>query len=244
LINSVLKTMCGFSVGLVSSVAALSAAHAGVITVVIDNFDGTSLAAPGASVINVIENPLSAPIVAAPSGGEFFIDLGPKVLGEVRLNYGSVALPFGYTSAKITYNVPFSALGTDPLTGAGGSNEIGLIGGTAGLFGFLPNASNGQPGGSSGSSGFTGGNITLLFRTANTRAWDLSIDNLTLTITCDSLATDIKYDVTGTAAKPVSGLDAYSKAIPSSCIKSSVPLPASASLMVLGLLGFALSRKR
>jgi hypothetical protein len=239
---SVSKAIRAFAVLVVSNVAYLGVAQAGVITVVIDNFDGTVLASPGSATATLISNPDARipPITVGPTGGKFAIDLATNVAGEVTLNYGLVPLPTGYSSAKISYLVTFSNIGNDAAAanGFGGANTISVSGAAANSFMALPNAGN--PNGVIGTSDFAGGSLTLLFKTPGTRSWDLSIDNLELKIQCNGAA-DVTYGVTGTGAAPVSGLSAYLTNGAKSC--GTVPLPNGLALVAIGLFGLALRRK-
>jgi hypothetical protein len=241
-LHSVSKAMLASAVFAATSVGSSGLAHAGVITVVIDNFNGAALASPGATTVNVLSNPdARAPaITIGPSAGKFAIDLATNVAGEVTLSYGLVPLPTGYTSASVSYLVAFSNIGNDPTTvsGVGGPNTISVSGSGASNYLSLPNAAN--PNGVIGSSGFAGGSLGLVFKANGTRSWDLSIDNLELRIDCDGAA-EVTYGVKGTNAAPVSGLADYLSLGPKSCGK--VPVPSSAALFAIGLVGLALRRK-
>jgi hypothetical protein len=236
------KAVGAIAISLVSSAMIGTAANAGVITVVIDNFDGAALATPGTVNTTVLSNPDSRvpPITVGPTGGKFAIDLATNVAGEVMLSYGSVPLPAGYSSARISYIVTFSNLGNDSSTvlGVGGPNTISILGGATNSYLALP--TSGSPNGVIDSLAFAGGKLDLMFRTSGARSWDLSIDSLELKVQCNGVA-DVTYGVTGTTAAPVSGLAAYLKAVPASC--GTVPVPASAALLAFGLLGFAFRRK-
>jgi hypothetical protein len=225
-----------------TSFACVGIAHAGLITVVIDNFNSPSLASPGVVSTTLLGNPdaRNPAFTVGTSGGKFAIDLSTNVSAEVSLSYGSVPLPTGFTSADVSYVVTFSNLGNHSLAanGVGGPNTITVSSAAANSYFALPNAAN--PDGVVGSSAFGGGNLTLLFKTPSTRSWDLSIDSLELRINCAGVA-DATYDVKSTPAGPVSGLVAYIASGPTSCAK--VPVPASSALVVLGLLGLALRRK-
>jgi hypothetical protein len=217
-------------------------ATAGVITVVIDNFDSAALASPGLINTTVLSNPEARvpQITVGPTGGKFAIDLATNVAGDVVLRYGNVPLPTGYGSAQVSYVVTFSNLGNDAssVSGVAGPNTISVSGGAPSNYSALPNLGN--PNGVIGSTSFAGGNLELLFKSANARSWDLSIDNLELKVQCDGVA-DVTYGVTGTNAAPVSGLAAYLTGAPKTC--GSVPIPTSAALLVFGLMGFAFRRK-
>ncbi len=242
MLHSVSKAIRATAVFAATSVGSLGLAHAGVITVVIDNFNGSALASPGLTVVNVLTNPdARAPaITAGPSGGKYAIDLATNVAGEITLGYGVVPLPTGYTSASVSYLVAFSNIGNDPTTvsGVGGPNTISVSGAASSNYLSLPNAVN--PNGIVGSTGFAGGTLALVFKAAGTRSWDLSIDNLELRIDCDGAA-EVTYGVKGTSAAPVSGLADYLSLGPKSCGR--VPVPASAALFAIGLVGLALRRK-
>ncbi len=217
-------------------------AQAGVITIVLDDFNGSALATPGVSGITVLGNPdgRTPPITATPSAGVFAIDLGTNVSGSVSLTYGTVNLPDFATQGKVSYRVTFSNIGNDPSTvsGVAGNNTVTVSGGVPNTFPSLPNLV--FPTGVTADSLFTGGLLQVVFASAGSRSWDMSIDQLELSFQCANLA-DQRYDVTGSPSAPVSGLSAYLNGAPTSC---QVPIPSSAFLLAAGLLPLALLRRR
>ena len=218
-----------------------TSAQAGVIRVIVDNFNGTALASPGTQTVTLLGNPDNrAPAFTVnTTGGTYGIDLGGNVSADVLLSYGNVSLPTGAT-ARLSYIVTFSNVGTNPASanGVGNQTTISVSGGAPTSYGNLPTLVD--PNGITTTVDFFGGPLNLLFKAVATRAWDLSIDSLELSITC-AAAGNATYDVTGTSAAPISGLVGYATSAPRSC---AVPVASSAWLLLggafsaFGLAGF------
>lgn len=222
------------------ALAPVSSAQAGVITVVIDNFDAATLASPGLSSLTVLSNPYGATSSAGTSAGTFVVDLGAGVTASVGLSYGNVPLPANVGWATLSYKVPYSNLGNLPVGSSASDENLITVSGTTTAFPRLPSVTS--PTGVTVSVPFVAGGLNFVFSTASSSAWDMIIDQVQLQIQCDAVA-DVTYGVAGTSTAPVSGLVAYLAAAPKNCA-GKVPVPASAALILAGLAGLAIRRAR
>ncbi len=220
---------------LVSAVAvalASQAASAGVIQVMVDDFNGvgpitsasptsTGLAAGGSFSFLTAANDGGA--VAIPSAGltssvndggsgRFAVNAADGYTYTARLTYTpGLTLAAGAT-ATLAYTVVTSDLGGGSITPGG----IVPAGGAA----FLPS--------------YTGGNIVLNFASNATKSWDFSLDMLQINVTCAN-----ENSTTG----PISIAD-YNRLYGQKTSCANVPVPGSLALLGLGGIAAGLVSRR
>lgn len=219
---------------LVSAVAvalASQAASAGVIQVLVDDFNGlgpitsnsptsTGLAAGGTFAFLTANNGAAVAIPSAGltssvndgGSGRFAVNAANEYTYTASLTYTpGLTLAAGAT-ATLQYNVVTSDLGGGSITPGG----VVPAGGAA----FLPS--------------YTGGNIVLNFASNATKSWDFSLDLLQINVTCANEAS-----TTGTIS-----IADYNRLYGSKTSCANVPVPGSLALLGLGGIAAGLVSRR
>jgi hypothetical protein len=219
---------------LVSAVAvalASQAASAGVIQVMVDDFNGVGpitsnsptsagLAAGGTFEFLSANNGAAVAIPSAGltssvndgGSGRFSVNAADGYTYTARLTYTPGLTLAGDATATLQYNVVTSDLGGGTITPGG----VVPAGGAA----FLPS--------------YTGGNIVLNFASNATKSWDFSLDMLQINVTC--------ANETSTTS-PISIAD-YNRLYGQKTSCANVPVPGSLALLGLGGIAAGLVSRR
>jgi hypothetical protein len=235
----------------VATAAFVPTTFAGLITIEVDNFNGSALSSPLVANSTLYANPngLSNPIFTGVSNGSFAVVMGAGVTGQARLSFSGLTLPQNYSSARILYDITFNNLGLSPQTLSGNGVEnlivanrdvslpVGAVGSSQSLvwalFGNTLSFLDFQSVDSFGRNGSGAINPNVV------NGWAVSIDNLRVQFVCPGV-TNRTFAVSGTN----SGSVAYNSSDLKSCpLFVEVPSPSSALLLLSGLFGVVGARR-
>jgi hypothetical protein len=203
-------------------VGAAQAASAGVITVIVDDFNsgsgGTFVATPAGSVTGTVFS-------VGAGNNVFTVSANAIVGGGATLSYTpGVTLPANAGVASLSYDMVFSNLGNpnsilNQVTANGTSTNYGYVGGPSG-----------NPTITTAVAYTSGANIVLNFVDNRALSWDLAIDNIKVSFNCNAVA-DTTYN----------SISAY---VTGSSSLRCVPEPGSMALLGLGGIAAAFAARR
>lgn len=214
-------------------VGAVQAASAGVITVIVDDFNTAGVrpfvASNGSLTFGVVDSTTGVGFVGNNANGVFSVNAGSFIGGSGTLTYTpGVVLPANALGATLNYSMVFSNLGNpnpppilNIIEANGTTTNYGAVGGLSG-----------NPAISTAVAYTSGDNIVLKFVDNRAVSWDLAIDNVGVSFVCNSVAD-----------KTYTSISDYTSVLRGQGIQC-VPEPGSMALLGLGGIAAAFAARR